>query len=449
MQYSKLYNQLFLGLLLSLFIGCSDSNENDVLIENSVSIEIVSFIPSKNEVEISWNLKRYNGVIVTDLFISRFINDEDADNTNRQQIVANLPSNETTFIDKDVPYLENIKYVVKARFQVDGKDGVEFFDIQSEEVVFERNIIKISRIPDHIIQDQNDANSYHFLTQSLSLNLSRYNMINNQFEANKTYENAHFNDKLMTNEQAVFIGTKNGLIYSLNPVDYSENFTFSVPIEDELKSFGIVNDEIHYNDSDNWKYSNYLTNESGRVNDSFVINFVHTTNLESNKALLIMYNYPNFWGNIYDISNYNNIDLLHNTDFDVNFGSRLDKGILHFKRDKTEFISTIFGRVISTDDLSLKAELKYNTGVNYLYFNYGNNGKIYGAVQNEKLIHVFDDKSYELIETIKTKLYPIYPLISENGELQSLGRYSRVEYWDYFDGFGLFNSISNCAIETF
>ena len=443
----KFYKSTYLYFLLPFLIfSCGKDDEPA---NGSVQINITSFEPSYNEVKITWDLKRFNNAVVADLFVFRYSNDDDANI--RQEIIANLPSNETSFTDKDVPYLKDVNYIVKANYFIEGLDNnTEYFNVESEEKMFERDIVKISRIPSHIIRDDTNKNAYHIMVRSAKITLFKYNMDNNTIEETREYFNGHlFYDKINISEQNIYLGTKNGLMYILDAIDYSEKSTFSIPIDDELKSFSLKENEIHYSDNTKWKYFNIQNNESGKVNNDHTTNFVYSLDLENDKMFLVRKNYSNFFGSLFDITEYNNLELLHATDFDTNFSSPLDRGILHFKENKTEFISTIFGRVISLNDLSLKAELKDITGKEYLYFNYDNNGKIYGAVQDEKLIHVFDDETYEHINTIETKLYPIFPLLTTNGELQSLGRYHRVSYWSYNDGFGLYGSHPNCAIEIF
>ncbi len=444
----KFYSTSIITVFTFFMIFSCDSSDDGPALEDSVSIVITSFQPSKNKVEITWDLKRFNGAIVNDLNVIRYSNDEDA--ASRQEIIANLPSNETKFVDTDVPYLEDVNYSIVARYFVENQDDIEYFDTQSEEETYEREITKISRIPNHIIQDPVDPDNYHFLIRSANIDLHKYNMSSGKIEANKVFPGGYNHyDKIMTDGNALFVGSKQGVIYKLNRFDYTETDSYSVPVKDELESFSIRSSEIHYNDNEHWKYYNMTDQASGHVNDYFATNFAYSLDLPNDNMLIIRYNYPSYSGALYNISTFNSLDLLHITNFDTNFSSPLDKGILHFKADKSQFVSTIFGRVISTDDLSLVTELKDKTGKDYLYFNYDNNGKLYGAVQNEKLIHVFDDQTYELMDTIETKLYPIFPFISGNGEIQSLGRYSRVGYWRYHDGFNLFSAHLNCAIETF
>lgn len=446
----KYYNY-FLIVFFSILSQACGSNDDLPALEDAVSLKITSFETSYNEVKISWDLERFNNqIIIKDLTIIRYTNDADADNENRQQIIANLPSNETSFIDTEVPYLEGLTYKIEVNYFIDGFDKAEYESIESEEKVFERDIIKFPYIPNHIVKDTEDPNSYHIMIKNADFDLYRYNTKTQKIEANKKYHNGYlFYDKIVANNNDILVGNKNGVIYQLTSTDYTQGNSFSVPIEDELKSFGVKGTEIHYNDNRKWKYFNSITSDFSTVNDSFVSNFVYSLNMENNKMLIINNNYPNYWGTIYDISTYDQLEVIHTTDFSIDFGSRLDKGILHFKQDKTEFITSIFGRVISMNDLSLKIELKEVTGRNYLYFNYGNNGKLYGAVQDEKVIHVFDDKTYELIESIETKLYPVFPIVSDNGEVHSIGRYTRIGYWSYTDGFELYGSNSNYAIETF
>ena len=79
-------------------------------------------------------------------------------------------------------------------------------------------------------------------------------------------------------------------------------------------------------------------------------------------------------------------------------------------------------------------------------YSYNDNGHIYASVQGEKLIQVFNS-NYELVDSIQTKLYPLFPMPYSNG-LHSIGSYNPVDYWGYYYGYE-FNFNQRCAIETF
>ena len=74
-------------------------------------------------------------------------------------------------------------------------------------------------------------------------------------------------------------------------------------------------------------------------------------------------------------------------------------------------------------------------------------GKIYATVQGKKLIHVFNT-NYELIDSIETKLFPLFPLITKEG-LQCIGSYTSIGYYGYYYGFEFNFNRNKCAIEVF
>ena len=96
----------------------------------------------------------------------------------------------------------------------------------------------------------------------------------------------------------------------------------------------------------------------------------------------------------------------------------------------------------------VKQEIKLSdiTGKKYFQFVFDNDNNIYATVQNEKKIHKFNS-SYELIEVIDTKLYPLFPMLTSNG-LKVIGGYEPVTYYSFGYGYS-FNFNVKCAIETF
>ncbi|MCR8667669.1 hypothetical protein NO995_08245 [Aestuariibaculum sp. M13] len=417
----KFYKTNILRFLVFLLLASCSSPDNKAF-QDSIAIEITSFTTSKNKVDISWSIERFNSAIISSLSIYRYSTDSDADNSNRGQLIANLPSNETSFTDNDVPYLENLHYVIKINYFIENESGNEYFNVESDEAVFERNIVKLERVPNHIVQDQTNLDNYHFLTKSSNLDVFRYNMNTNAIEMDVTFEKGYnYLDKLIIKDENIFVGSIYGVINGLNTNDYSKTITYNLPIIDELKSFGFRDNEIHFNDKETWNCFKIDSGETIPVGSYYSTNFVFSIDLKDNKFLNISNHYPHFWATIYDISDFENIKKLYETDAVLNHTSYLDKSILHFKNDNSQFISTFYGRVLSIKDLSLLAELSKITGYQYYHFKYDNKGKLYGTVKNNKLIHVFNDETYELIETIKTKLYPVFPLISKDGSLQCIG----------------------------
>ncbi|MFI8379040.1 hypothetical protein [Leeuwenhoekiella sp. NPDC079379] len=442
----KSYNYNFIFFLISIlsFQGCG-KNDDFPAIEDVIDLKITNFETSYNEVKISWDLDRFNDkVIIENVFILRYSDDTDS-NTFGPNEIAVLPSNQTSYIDRNVPYLSDVTYSIRIDYFVDYENGVEYASIESDKKSFERDIIKFSSIPRHVITDNSNPDSYHIMIIDQNLALYNYNTKTLKIDANKSFSGGYdFYDKIVVNQNNIFLGKRNGVIYELSPNDYTEKRMFSLPIDNELRYFGFREEEIFFSDDERLKYFNTMTNDFGYVIEDLSLSYAYSINLGNNRMFMIWYQYPNFGGRIFDVSNYDQLEMIHRTDFPIDFGSRLDKGILHFNEDNSEFVSTNLGRVISIDDLSLKVELKNITGKNYLYFNY-KRGKLYGAVQGERKIHVFDDETYELLDTIETKLFPIFPLVSSDGKIQVIGSYRQIYYSDYIDGF---QYSGNFAIES-
>ncbi len=431
-----------------MFQGC---NQNDDMppIEEVVTVKITNFETSYDAVQISWDLDRFsNDVIIENITILRSSEDEDSSTWGPQELKT-VASNQTYFVDNEIPYLRDLTYFIRIDYFVEYDDGVEYSSVESEKKVYERDIIKFSTMPRHIIADIADQDSYHIMTVDQNLNLYRYNTKTSKIEANKSFDEGYdFYDKIVPHQNTLFIGKKDGMLYGLSTTDYLGDVSYTLPVADDLRYFGFNEEEIYFSDDKNWKYFNTITQNSGYVTIDASVSYAYSVNLEHNRMFMLWYQYPNFGGVIYDVSTYNHLEMIHRTDFPIDYGGRLDKGILHFKSDNSQFVSTSLGRFISMDDLSLKIELKDITGKDYLFFNY-KEGKLYAAVQGERKIHVFDDTTYQLLDTIDTKLFPFYPLGSTDGKQQLLGSYQKILYSGYTDGFRYSGNAKNFAIEIF
>src|SRR5690606_41726388 len=139
-----------------------------------------------------------------------------------------------------------------------------------------------------------------------------------------------------------------------------------------------------------------------------------------------------------------NPDTLANSP-SISDGNDVDGNILTMNSNKTLMVTGRDGNIYNRNDLSKIASLSTITGEPYFQFAFDSQNNIYATVQGKKLVHKFKANTFELIETIETKLYPLYPLITSNG-LYVLGGYSPVSYWGPYENFS-FNS--KCAIETF
>ena len=81
--------------LFALFLfGCNNDSDQE---NNTLVINITSFQTSYNQVSIGWDIVRPQGIIIQDLKIYRKSKNNENDNS-PEELIANLPSNEITFI---------------------------------------------------------------------------------------------------------------------------------------------------------------------------------------------------------------------------------------------------------------------------------------------------------------------------------------------------------------
>jgi hypothetical protein len=125
----------------------------------------------------------------------------------------------------------------------------------------------------------------------------------------------------------------------------------------------------------------------------------------------------------------------------------IDPYLFSWNADNTKFVTSYHADIVNINDLTKEASLKDITGKNYFQVTFSPDGNLYATVQGEKLIHVFNN-NYELIDTITTKLYPLFPLITDSG-LQVIGAYNAIQYSGYYYGHEFNFNNNKCAIEVF
>lgn len=110
MEFFKKQYQI-LSLVAFILLGCSSDDEQSTTLE----IKVINFETSYSQVKLNWEIVRPNGIIIEDLLIYRQSKNNATDSATLE-LVANLPSNETLFIDNDVPYKTEVSYTIKINY---------------------------------------------------------------------------------------------------------------------------------------------------------------------------------------------------------------------------------------------------------------------------------------------------------------------------------------------
>ncbi len=438
-------------IILLIFIGfffSSCSSENDV-IEPFLNITIKNFETSYNEVKFDWEIENSSNIIIRDLIIIKKTQNQDGLETSN--IIANLPTNQTSFIDNDIPYFSNISYFIKMSYYEDKilkeNEFKEIVFVESEIETFSRDIIFFETAPFQVMKDPLKDNVFHFIDRLRTAELKSYD-----FNLKKISNNVSLSDNYNHNvvfkliNDVFYISDDKGNFKLIDKNSYEIKNEFSVEINERLRSFAVDGDRIYYHDDDVLKFYDLVENKSVNVRWGYFPDKYMET-LSQNKLLfggtkvveISPSNCPdanNCWPNILYSYNYLSGKDIH-----------IDPFIFSWNNGKTKFISSYFGDIINVSDLSKEASLKEITGENYFQAVFDNEGKIYATVQGKKLIHIFNT-DYELIDSIETKLYPLFPLITNEG-LQCIGSYVSIGYYGYYYGFEFNFNRNKCAIEVF
>ena len=140
--YKKSKLLIFFVLALVVF-SCSSEKE---ILKPVLNVSITSFKPSKNQVEIDWVLEKSDDIIIRDLLIIK----KTVDHSGKENFstIANLPQNQTSFTDKDIPHYNYISYKVMVLYFLESnlKPGM-YPDIQVKETEFEFSLVQLDRPP--------------------------------------------------------------------------------------------------------------------------------------------------------------------------------------------------------------------------------------------------------------------------------------------------------------
>lgn len=448
MEFFKKQYYIF-TLIALILLGCSSDDEQSKELE----IKVTSFETSYSQVKLNWEIVRPNGIIIDDLLIYRQSKNSATDSATLE-LLANLPSNETTFTDTDVPYKAEVTYTIKINYTdqrltpTNPTNPIEPLSLESEQKKFIRDIVTFDIVPFQVQKDPILVDEFHILDRQGNGALKRYNGTLNQLTKTILFTNGSLlNNKFhIINNTDLYIADTQGKISKINTENYTTTAIYNTIINDNLNAFAIDGDRIYYQDEEIWWYYNTINGASVNTNIATTTNYVET---------LSDHNFLFFYGGAAAIRNYNPTNCTTSDCF-PDFGAStqgailenntFDSNIFSWNTSKSKFITSIDGRVFNPSTFQQEIKLNAITGKKYFQFVFDNDNNIYATVQNEKKIHKFNS-SYELIEVINTKLYPLFPMLTSTG-LKVIGGYEPVTYWSFEYG-NSFNFNVKCAIETF
>jgi len=446
MEYFKKKYNLIISLFAFIILGCStDEDKNN----EPLLIAVTNFETSYSQVKINWQITRPNDVIIEDLLVYRIEKNNDSDYS-QETLIANLPSNETTFIDNNVPYKKEVSYIIRINYTDERITPIKFLSLDSEPKKFIRELVTFDRVPFQVLKDPNKADVFHILDKEGVGFLKKYNSIQNKLTDIKAFVNGSLlNNKFqIVNNNEIFLADTKGTIYRINANDYKTIATYSCKITNRLTSFSVLGNFIYYIDKDTWCYYEMSTGanvNTGMGGYSDYLEPYNSTQLFS----LVSYNLSSGL-NIFEFSpttftcsgcflkTYNNSNTLLKA-------NSTDANIFAWNTSKSKIITSINGCLFNLNDFKIEKNLFAITGKRYFQFAYDNQDNLYATVQGEKVIHKFNS-NYELIEVITTKLYPLFPMVTSTG-LKVIGGYEPVSYWSFEYGYS-FNFNVKCAIES-
>lgn len=442
--YKKKYN-LIITLFAFITLGCStDEDKNNA----PLAITVTSFEPSYEQVKINWQVTRPDGVIIEDLLVYRIEKNDESD-FYQEKLIANLPSNETTIVDDNVPYKKEVTYIIKINYKDERKNSLGFGDLSSEPKKYIREIVTFDRVPFQVQKDLVQDNVFHILDKEGIGYLKRYNSVENKLTAVKAFSNGSLlNNKFhIVKNTEIFVADTQGKIYRVNADDYKSINTYAANITNNLNAFSVAGNRIYYQDEDQWCYYDIANNKSTRTGLVSTADYLEP--ISQNDILYLYCQNGNNGLNIYSFTPDNCTSATCFPDFYNIIGSVLkpnsiDANIFSWNYSRTKFITSINGCIFNINGLKQEKRLNDVTGKHYFQFAFDKDNTIYATVQGEKIIHKFNS-NYELIDVIKTKLYPFFPLVTDNG-LKVIGGYEPASYWSFEYGYS-FNFNVKCAIE--
>ncbi|APA00613.1 MULTISPECIES: hypothetical protein [Flavobacterium] len=437
----------FYTFFLFIILSCSSNNDDDID-DSPLELTITNFESSNNQVKIEWETIKPKGLIIEDLCIYRLDKNQETDFVSEKRI-ANLPSNETTFTDYDVPYKKEVSYKIRINYRDERTTPIQFLNLESEEKKFTRQIISFTNVPFQVQKDPIQTNIFHILDKKGNGYLYKYNSSKNNFEYTKTFDNGNLlnNRFQIINTNEIYIADTKGKVFRLNADNYNTIGTYSTLISDNLNAFAISGNRIYYQDEETWNFYNISTGGNNKVG---LVTSMDYSEYLGNDIFLFLYSQIGYDAKLFGFSpnTCNNLDCwptFYNFPRNPTKTYSVDPNIFSWNSSKSKFITSINGCVFNISDMNIEKSLSDITGKRYFQFAFDSNDTIYACVQAEKKIHVFNSK-YELIDIIDTKLFPLFPMKTDN-DLKVIGSYEPISYWSFGYGY-YFNFNIECAIET-
>nr|WP_315250262.1 hypothetical protein [uncultured Flavobacterium sp.] len=445
MDYTK--HKYLLIVLFSILFSCSKSDDSDT---SPLTISVSKFEASYNQVKINWELSRPAGVIIQELSIQRQTKNSETEFA-RVEKIANLPSNETTFVDNEVPYNSEVSYKIVIVYTDERISPAKPAILESENKIFSRDIVKFDGVPFQVLKDPNQTDVFHILDKQGTGFLKRYNSTQNKLTGTKAFKDGSLlNNKFqIVNNNEIFLADTKGTIYRINANNYQAIATYPCTIINRLNAFSVLGNLIYYQDKDTWCY--YDMNTGTNINTGWGSNADYLEPYNSTKLFSLHCYNGNNGLNIFEFisgtcTSSSCFSISYNHSNTLYKANSIDANIFAWNTSKTKIISSINGCVFNINDFKIEKTLYDITKKRYFQFVFDDQDNLYATVQGEKIIHKFNS-NYELIEVIKTKLYPLFPMVTSNG-LKVIGGYQPVSYWGFEYGYS-FNFNIKCAIETF
>lgn len=365
MDYSKnIY--LKLALFAIFILGCSTNQEEN---NEPLEISITNLKTSYSQVKINWKIKRPQGIIIQELLVYRQSKNNNTD-FYQEELLANLPSNETEFIDNNVPYKTEVSYKIKFNYTDERTNPISHLSLESEQQKFIRELVTFDKVPFQVQKDPLQTDIFHIFDKSNST-LSRYNSAQNKITDTKTFtENWTLNNRFqIINNTDIYVATYYGKIYKINAASYHTVTIFSTAIVDNLNSFAVDGDRIYYQDDEILKYHTMTTNISKSMNMG--MGFQYLENLS-----------PGIFLFLYNNSGYNSGASVSQTTGNCPDGAdcylrsiaatallpanAIDPNIFAWNTQKVKFISSIDGCIFNLATLQQEKKLNDITGKHYI-----------------------------------------------------------------------------------
>ncbi|MDN3724256.1 hypothetical protein QRD02_07665 [Aequorivita sp. SDUM287046] len=441
MKYYK--NLLCLAFAILTLISCNTSDDES---NGPLRVEITNFQPSYSQMVLDWRLSKPENIIIQGISVMR----QTSEDFSYPETIDNIPSNSETYTDLDVPYYPEVSYFLSIDYRDDNQPELGMQTLESELKTFTRNIVLIKTVPYQVKQDPLNPDDFHLIDRMDQNLLKKYNAIQNSIVAEKSFDNAfsYYNRFFIRNSLLFFVNSY-GHIDQLNTADYETQANYQLNVRNRVNAFSVNADRLYYIDGEVINFMTLSTGISTRLGWGF--NPEEMIALNDTDILCIYDGFNSTGATIYEFTPQNcpgtsfcdPVNLAY-TDGALD-GNDVDANILAINSSQTQLVTGRDGNIFRMSDLSKLASLSTIAGEPYFQFAYDSQNNIYATVQGKKLIHKFKANTFELLETIETKLYPLYPLITSNG-LYVIGGYSPVSYWGPYENFS-FNV--ECAIEIF